>query len=279
MGPEGVRFLCTGLQAYERTRLKRLKLSGHPLADDGLAEIVAAWREGNGALDALEELSVRRCDLTDEGLVEMVKAGFLGHQPALFGVDGADGASGPATPPPPARLRRLSIGDNLLRGQNQALPQLLDLGGSTSTLTRLDLNHNWGIGAEGLHSLLGLLGGGLRELKVGCGRPGQDSSRGDAMLRVVLEVAAPESPVLRDLRRLDIRHLDLSSAMITTELAAGLREGRFLRKLCQLELACGEVEGPGRAREEAAARMRSELIESRRPLVFDVLTINRRGWL
>lgn len=275
IGPEGVQSLCAALRANARTQLKRLKLNGHPIEDEGLTEIVTAWHEGAGALDALEELSVKRCGLTDQSVLKMVKAGFLGHE-LVTQHDNLSDIDAPVFPP--ARLRRLVLGYNYLSGRQSLLPQLLEgVNTAAVSLIRLDLGNNWDIDPDGLRVLLGLLGSGLRELKVGSqGGDGQPCA--DAMLRVVLEAAAPESPVLQDLRRLDVRRLNVSGAMMT-ELTVGLREGRFFRKLCQLELACSEVEGRGRAREEAAARMRRELIESRRPLIWDVLTINRRGGL
>ena len=250
--------------------MRRLKLVNHSICDEGIGEIVAAWRDG--AFDALEELNVKDCSLTDESLVEMVEAGFLGHQPlADWESQGGEQAPAPTPhPPPPATLRRLVVADNQLCGQ-PPLPELLERCGGVrpTTLTRLNLSVEWHaeLKLEGLRTLLGLLGAGLRELKLRCPVAHQE-----AVARVLLEGLTP------NLRRLDIRHVNVSLS-VAEELAAGLEDGRFFPKLCQLELACWDVEGAGRAKAGAAARLRRRLIESRRPLIWDVLTLNRKGAL
>lgn len=264
-----MRALSSAFRSNEQISIKRLRLSGQHIGDDGVEELVAAWGEGGGALDGLEELCLKGCGLTDESVSAMIQSGFLGHG---FGWNEEQSDGTPRRPPP---LQRLVLAQNELTGTTPPLPDLLQLlSGPTlpTTLTRLDLARNDSLPFFGLQTLLGMLSAGTKDLKLACpeGGAGPVADAGE-MLRVVLQAAWQDSPVLQDLRRLDIRKLPVSRAHMG-EFVARLRSGRCLAKLCQLELACPEV----RTKVEVA-RLRAELIEARKPLVWDLLTINRKG--
>lgn len=227
------------------------------------------WREGGRALGGLDELCLRDCGISDESVAAMVQSGFLGHR---FGWDDEHSTGASRRPP---SLQRLVLAQNDLTGATPPLPDLLRLNrGSTlpATLQRLDLARNDSLSSIGLQILLGLLGAGTKDLRLGCPEGGVGpAADGDEMLQVVLRAAGQGSPVLQDLRRLDIRKLPVSRAQVGT-FVARLRLGLCLSKLCQLELACPEVRTAS-----DMARLREELIQARKPLVWDVLTINRKG--
>lgn len=306
IGPAGIRALVNALQARRGEggegasgiTLKRLRLGGQYLRDDGVAELVAGWKEeGPCCWDALEELKLNENGLTDESVGRMVAAGMVAMpllSPPFAGGDGGGGGGSAEqskkqknqAPKLPV-LQRLVLERNEIRGDQALRAQLQHLlssqGQSASSwaasLKRLNLARN-PLTAEGMAMLLTYLAPSLQELKLG----GNENEIGDndAMVRKLWAIASassssssstsdlPAPSVLSDLRRLDIRRLPISRAVVE-EFMAKLGQRQMFPRLCQLELSVADVR-----RKRDMAILTEELKEARGPrVVWDVLTINK----
>jgi len=310
IGPAGIRALVNALQARRGEdgegargiRLKRLRLGGQYLRDDGVAELVAGWKEeGPCCWDALEELKLNENGLTDESVGRMVAAGMIAVPlvPLNNVVDDGGGGGGGLKqlkkqknqPQKQPVLQRLVLERNEIRGDQALRAQLQQMSLSqgqrpsswVSSLKRLNLARN-PLTAEGMAVIITCLGPSLQELKLG----GNENEIGDndAMARKLWATASASSSsssslssltsdllapsLLSDLRRLDIRRLPISR-LVVEEFMAKLEKGQMFPRLCQLELGLADVR-----RKRDMAILTDELKEARGPrVVWDVLTINK----
>lgn len=308
IGPAGIRALVTALKSRRGEggdgargiTLKRLRLGGQYLGDDGVAELVAGWEEeGPCCWDALEELKLNDNRLTDESVGRMVAAGMLVLPLLSQGVDAGGGADAHAEQPKKQKrhpqkqpvLQRLVLERNEIRGGHDLRTQLQHLSTSqqgqpasswSSSLKRLNLARN-PLTADGMAVLVSCLGPALKELKLGGNE--NEIADNDAMARKLWAIActssssspptsssgSPASPfLLSDLRRLDIRRLPISREVVE-EFMTKIEQGHMFPRLCQLELGVADVR-----RKRDMAILTDALKEARGPrVIWDVLTINK----
>lgn len=307
IGPAGIQALVRALQTrrWEGWRgtsgitLKRLRLGGQYIGDDGVVELVAGWKkEDLCCWDALDELKLNECGLTDESVRRMVAAGMIAVPllPLDNNMEDGGGEGGSAKqlkkqkkqPQKQPMLQRLVLERNEIRGGHALRTQLQHLLSSPglpasswdSSLKRLNLARN-PLTAEGMAVLIKCLGSNLQELKLG----GNENEIGDndAMARKLWATpcaspspssssswsSAPSSP-LTDLRRLDIRRLPISRAVVE-EFMVELHREQVFPRLCQIELGVADVR-----RKRDMAILAEELKHARGPrVVWDMLTINK----
>ncbi|KAM3569773.1 hypothetical protein VYU27_008137 [Nannochloropsis oceanica] len=308
IGPAGIQALVRALQTRRwdgwrgagGIRLKRLRLGGQYIGDDGVAELMAGWKGELGCWDALEELKLNENRLTDESVRRIITVGMIAvpSLPLDNNMDDGDrmGASTKQSkkrkiqPQKQPVLLRLVLERNEIRGGHVLRTQLQHIlsfhrqpaPSWDSSIKRLNLARN-PLTAEGMTVLVQCLGSSLQELKLGGNSNGIGDN--DAMARKLWafscvspslssslsrsSVSAPCSP-LADLRRLDIRRLPISRTVVE-EFMIRLHGGKIFPRLCQIELAVADVR-----RKRDMAILAEELKQARGPrVVWDILTINK----
>ncbi len=273
-GPVDLHALVKALNARgEGMRLKRLKLNWREVGDDGVAELVAGWRDGT-CFDALEELQLTGNELTDETLKMMVEEGMLC-------VPAGQQHQQPGQKKPPV-LQRLELDWNEISTGSRLqehCQQLLSVAGSSSwssSLGQLSLGECL-LGCDGLPALLACAA--LQELRLNIGGDNVVSGSAEdnnALARTLFDAATMTSGAacLRALRCLNVGSLKLSLAVVT-EFTDKLRTGCEFPRLCQLNLKVdlGMNGIDVKKEEEGVEDLKRELIEARAPLRWDVLSI------